>query len=74
MPLSGRRSGRVGWRGDAAARQRDRRAAAEQSGDAFTGTILLIEDITERIRLEEQLQISEKMASIGLLAAGRGPE
>ena len=39
-------------------------------GDAFTGTILLIEDITERIRLEEQLQISEKMASIGLLAAG----
>ena len=29
-----------------------------------------IEDITDRIRLEEQLQISEKMASIGLLAAG----
>jgi signal transduction histidine kinase len=39
-------------------------------GDAFMGTILLIEDITDRIRLEEQLQISEKMASIGLLAAG----
>ena len=39
-------------------------------GDAFTGTILLIEDITDRIRLEDQLQISEKMASIGLLAAG----
>ena len=35
-----------------------------------TGTILLIEDITDRVRLEEQLQISEKMASIGLLAAG----
>jgi PAS domain S-box-containing protein len=35
-----------------------------------TGTILLIEDITNRVRLEEQLQISEKMASIGLLAAG----
>ena len=34
------------------------------------GTILLIEDATERVRLEEQLQISEKMASIGLLAAG----
>jgi PAS domain S-box-containing protein len=34
------------------------------------GTILLIENITERVRLEEQLQISEKMASIGLLAAG----
>jgi signal transduction histidine kinase len=38
-------------------------------GDA-AGTILLIEDITGRVRLEEQLQISEKMASIGLLAAG----
>ncbi|HEV3141329.1 MAG TPA: ATP-binding protein [Vicinamibacterales bacterium] len=37
---------------------------------AVVGTILLIEDITEHVRLEEQLQISEKMASIGLLAAG----
>ena len=36
----------------------------------MAGTILLIEDITDRVRLEEQLQISEKMASIGLLAAG----
>jgi hypothetical protein len=34
------------------------------------GTILLLEDITGHVRLEEQLQISEKMASIGLLAAG----
>jgi two-component system, NtrC family, sensor kinase len=41
------------------------------SGDeSVVGTILLIEDITDRVRLEEQLQISEKMASIGLLAAG----
>jgi signal transduction histidine kinase len=38
--------------------------------DAVSGTILLIENITQRVRLEEQLQISEKMASIGLLAAG----
>jgi len=37
---------------------------------AVVGTILLIEDVTHRVRLEEQLQISEKMASIGLLAAG----
>ncbi len=37
---------------------------------AVDGTILLIEDVTDRIRLEEQLQISEKMASIGVLAAG----
>ena len=34
------------------------------------GTILLIENVTTRVRLEEQLQISDKMASIGLLAAG----
>ena len=39
-------------------------------GTAIAGMILLIEDITDRVRLEEQLQISEKMASIGLLAAG----
>src|SRR5206468_5533470 len=38
--------------------------------DEVVGTLLLIENITERVRLEEQLQISEKMASIGLLAAG----
>jgi two-component system, NtrC family, sensor kinase len=34
------------------------------------GTIVIIENITRRVQLEEQLQISEKMASIGLLAAG----
>src|SRR5262249_10906049 len=38
--------------------------------DEVVGTLLLLEDITDRVRLEEQLQISEKMASIGLLAAG----
>ena len=30
----------------------------------------MFEDVTARVRLEEQLQISDKMASIGLLAAG----
>jgi two-component system, NtrC family, sensor kinase len=35
-----------------------------------TGTIIIIEDISARVQLEEQLQVSEKMASIGLLAAG----
>jgi PAS domain S-box-containing protein len=33
-------------------------------------TIVIIEDITERSQMEEQLRISEKMASLGLLAAG----
>jgi signal transduction histidine kinase len=37
---------------------------------AIAGTLLLLENVTERVRLEEQLQISEKMASLGLLAAG----
>jgi len=37
---------------------------------ATAGTIVVLEDITGRVQLEEQLQISEKMASIGLLAAG----
>ena len=35
-----------------------------------SGMIVIVEDITQRVQLEEQLQISEKMASIGLLAAG----
>jgi PAS domain S-box-containing protein len=39
-------------------------------GDAVVGMLMIIEDITDRVQLEEQLQISEKMASIGLLAAG----
>jgi two-component system, NtrC family, sensor kinase len=40
------------------------------SDGAIAGTIVVIEDISGRVQLEEQLQISEKMASIGLLAAG----
>ncbi len=42
----------------------------QDSSGGNAGQILLIEDITDRVRLEEQLQISERMASIGLLAAG----
>jgi PAS domain S-box-containing protein len=34
------------------------------------GTILVFEDITEKIRLQQQLVTSEKLASIGLLSAG----
>ncbi len=44
--------------------------AADDSAIRTVGTIVIIEDITRRVQLEEQLQISEKMASIGLLAAG----
>ncbi len=34
------------------------------------GTIIVFEDITEKIRLQHQLVTSEKLASIGLLSAG----
>ena len=54
-------------------RQRRGRAAAGAAKVGATttvGTIVILEDITRRVELEEQLQISEKMASIGLLAAG----
>lgn len=34
------------------------------------GTLVAIEDVTERMRLEEQLQQNDKLSSIGLLAAG----
>jgi hypothetical protein len=43
-------------------------APADEGGPA--GTIIIIDDVTSRVQLEEQLQISEKMASIGVLAAG----
>jgi PAS domain S-box-containing protein len=43
---------------------------AAEDHPASAGTILLIENITDRVRLVEQLQLSEKMASIGVLAAG----
>ncbi|MCX6537599.1 MAG: ATP-binding protein [Acidobacteria bacterium] len=42
----------------------------DKAGAPIEGSILVFEDVTARARLEEQLQISDKMASIGLLAAG----
>jgi PAS domain S-box-containing protein len=44
--------------------------SADGANTVTVGTIIIIENITSRVQLEEQLQISEKMASIGLLAAG----
>lgn len=35
-----------------------------------TGALVVLEDVTERLQLEEQLQQREKLSSIGLLAAG----
>lgn len=36
----------------------------------LAGSLILIEDITDRVRLEEQLRAADKLSSIGLLAAG----
>lgn len=45
-------------------------APLQSKNEEFEGTLVAIEDVTERIRLEEQLQQSDKLSSIGLLAAG----
>jgi signal transduction histidine kinase len=44
--------------------------ASQEPAPTTVGTIVILQDVTRRVELEEQLQISEKMASIGLLAAG----
>ena len=41
-----------------------------QDGQGQTGALVVLEDVTSRISLEEQLQQREKLSSIGLLAAG----
>jgi PAS domain S-box-containing protein len=40
------------------------------SGEEQKGTLVIFEDVTARVELETQLQLREKMASLGLLAAG----
>src|SRR6202163_4115390 len=40
-----------------------------KSGDRI-GRLILVDDITQRIRLEEQMVQTEKLTSLGLLAAG----
>ena len=41
-----------------------------QDGQGQRGALVVLEDVTARISLEEQLQQREKLSSIGLLAAG----
>jgi two-component system, NtrC family, sensor kinase len=41
-----------------------------QDSQEQTGALVVLEDVTSRIHLEEQLQQREKLSSIGLLAAG----
>jgi two-component system, NtrC family, sensor kinase len=41
-----------------------------QDSQEQTGALVVLEDVSSRVRLEEQLQQREKLSSIGLLAAG----
>jgi two-component system NtrC family sensor kinase len=41
-----------------------------QDSQGQTGALVVLEDVTSRVHLEEQLQQREKLSSIGLLAAG----
>jgi two-component system, NtrC family, sensor kinase len=45
-------------------------AALQSKTAEIEGSLIAIEDVTERVGLEEQLQQSDKLSSIGLLAAG----
>ncbi len=45
-------------------------AALQSKTSEVEGTLVAIEDVTERVSLEEQLQQTDKLSSIGLLAAG----
>lgn len=45
-------------------------APLQANAHGRTGALVVLEDVTSRMRLEEQLQQREKLSSIGLLAAG----
>ncbi|HLB44832.1 MAG TPA: ATP-binding protein [Candidatus Limnocylindrales bacterium] len=71
IPLVGRGTRRGGrFLVNATSMPLHRREEAGAPGPADGGSLVMIEDITERVQLEEQLQIADKMASVGLLAAG----
>jgi two-component system NtrC family sensor kinase len=69
VPLAGRAS-KAGERLRVNIATAPLKAPNGQFAMSTVGNIIIIEDVTERVYLEEQLQISDKMASVGLLAAG----
>jgi PAS domain S-box-containing protein len=69
VPLAGR-SAKAGERLRVNIATAPLKAPTGHFGVSAVGNIIIIEDVTERVHLEEQLQISDKMASVGLLAAG----
>jgi PAS domain S-box-containing protein len=69
VPMAGR-AGKAGERLRVNIATAPLRAPSGPFAMSTVGNIIIIEDVTERVHLEEQLQISDKMASVGLLAAG----
>jgi two-component system, NtrC family, sensor kinase len=69
VPLAGR-AAKAGERLRVNVAMAPLKAPSGQFSMSTVGNIIIIEDVTERVHLEEQLQISDKMASVGLLAAG----
>jgi two-component system NtrC family sensor kinase len=69
VPLSGR-AANAGERLRVNVATAPLKAPSGHFGMSTVGNLIIIEDVTERVHLEEQLQISDKMASVGLLAAG----
>jgi two-component system NtrC family sensor kinase len=51
-------------------RQNHLQSAPLENLPAHSGALVVLEDVTTRVQLEEQLQQREKLSSIGLLAAG----
>lgn len=44
------------------------------AGDAFCGSVIRVDDVTDRLRLEESMVLTEKMMSVGGLAVGMAHE
>lgn len=71
LPLPGTPPAIVPWRrSDDDERQLQVSVAALRRGPEPGGRILVVQDLTERTRLEQALQEQDRLASLGLLAAG----
>jgi two-component system, cell cycle sensor histidine kinase and response regulator CckA len=57
-------------RGDAASAMIDRTVAPIVAGETLLGAVLVFRDMTEQKRMQEQVVLSERLASLGTLAAG----
>lgn len=60
--------------GDSGREQHFRLSMSPLSGESFSGAVIRIDDVTELIRMEETIIQTEKMISVGGLAAGMAHE